>query len=183
MTPLREHRSHMAAFSLDDLVLRLQTAAGLAQDALSASERGRVVRDLQLNGNSDVEAERWSLKVEIPGRGGEPARTVRIPFASLHTLSETRVTELRIETTAVIEEVPPAPSPAPRAPGMLAPPPDLRLRIGVPPRAASKLHRLVVTIFGPRFEQAEVRLNDRLLRVFGVKPAGRADEVAPPPRD
>ncbi|QJE72438.1 hypothetical protein HHL28_04400 [Aerophototrophica crusticola] len=168
----------MAAISLDDLVLRLQTAAGLAQDALSASERGRVVRNLQLNGNSDVEAETWSLKVEIPGRGGQPARTVQIPFASLHTLTETRVTELRIETTAVVEEVP-APQP-PRRPGMLAPPPDLRLRIGVPPRAASKLHKLVVTIFGPRFEQAEVRLNDRLLRVFGIKPAGRADGAAPP---
>ena len=65
----------MSTISLDDFVLRLQTAAGLAQDALAARERSRVARDLLLDGQSNVEAETWCLKVDMTPPGGGAPRT------------------------------------------------------------------------------------------------------------
>lgn len=152
----------MATIGLDEFVFRLQTAAGLAQDALVADgQRRRVQRDLILNNRSEIETETWCLKVDLTPAGQGTPRIVSIPFMSLHTLHETRVTELLIETTAIVEEMPPA---TPEEP------PEIQLRIGTDRPKRSALHKLVVRVFGVRFEKAEVRLNDRLFRAFGFDP-------------
>jgi len=158
----------MATTSLDDFVLRLQTAAGYAQDAVTRGERARVARDFQLNGANDVEGETWCLKVDLTPPGGGPPRTVSIPFVSLYSLGETKITQLRVETTAVVESVPSADDPAQE---------ELQLRIGPPRSRRDRLHRLVVEIFGTRFEKAEVRLNDRILRVFGFRPEDKKTDL------
>lgn len=169
----------MSTISLDDFVLRLQTAAGLAQDALAARERSRVARDLLLDGQSNVEAETWCLKVDMTPPGGGAPRTVSIPFATLYNLGETKITQFRVETTATVEAVPSPVDPARE---------ELQLRIGPPKSRRERLHNLVIDIFGVRFEKAEVRINDRILRVFGFRPGERegrpqdGQPAAAPPR-
>lgn len=159
----------MGTTSLDEFVQRIQTAAGYAQDAVTRGQRARVARDLQLNGSSDVEGETWCLKVELTPPGGGPSRTVSIPFASLHTLTETKVTQLRVETTATVESVPAVDDPTRQ---------ELQLRIGPPRSRRDRLHKLVVEVFGVNLERAEVRLNDRLLRIFGFPPRRPAEPPA-----
>ena len=161
----------MATTSLDDFVRRIQTAAGLAQDAVTRGEHARVARDLQLNGANDVEGETWCLKVDLTPADGGPPRTISIPFASLFTLTETRITRLQVETTAVVEAVPSPADPAVE---------ELRLRIGPPRSRRERLHKLVVEIFGIRFDRAEVRLNDRLLRLFRRSPDDTPGPAGPP---